>query len=68
MFFGLGVICLVLVYFFIPDFTGRTFSEIDELFARKIKARQFSKTTTTGEYGNNLEGVEIPQGERDLKA
>ncbi|GAA5987219.1 hypothetical protein JCM10908_001864 [Rhodotorula pacifica] len=55
IFFGFGVACVVLVWFFIPDLTGRTFAQIDELFARRIPARKFSKTETTGEYGNSIE-------------
>ncbi|KAG0655501.1 hypothetical protein C6P46_000847 [Rhodotorula mucilaginosa] len=55
IFFGFGVACVVLVWFFIPDLTGRTFAQIDELLARRIPARKFSKTETTGDYGNNLD-------------
>lgn len=55
IFFGFGVACVALVWFFIPDLTGRTFAQIDELFARRIPARKFSKTETTGDYGNNLD-------------
>ncbi|KPV74502.1 uncharacterized protein RHOBADRAFT_15861, partial [Rhodotorula graminis WP1] len=54
IFFGLGVFCCLGVYFYIPDLTGRSFAEIDELFARRIKARQFAKTETTGQYGQDL--------------
>lgn len=46
------------------DFTGRSFAEIDELFARRVKARQFAKTTTTGVYGNDLEVTQHDQVEK----
>ena len=55
IFFGLGLICSVLIWFTIPDFTGRTFAQIDELFYRRIPSRQFAKTECTGEYGNDVE-------------
>ncbi|KAL8291287.1 hypothetical protein RQP46_002265 [Phenoliferia psychrophenolica] len=55
LFAGLGATSCVIVYLFIPDFTGRTFAELDELFARKIPARKFRSTTTTGDYGRDLD-------------
>lgn len=39
--------------------TGRSFAEIDELFARRIGARQFAKTETTGQYGQDLGGETV---------
>jgi hypothetical protein len=56
IFFGLGLVCSVLIWFTIPDYTGRTFAQIDELFYRRIPARQFAKTECTGDYGNNVQG------------
>jgi SP family general alpha glucoside:H+ symporter-like MFS transporter len=55
IFFGLGLGCAVLICFTIPDFTGRTFAQIDELFYRRIPARQFSKTECTGDYGKYVQ-------------
>ncbi|RAO69146.1 uncharacterized protein BHQ10_005158 [Talaromyces amestolkiae] len=51
MFFGVGVICLVLIYLWVPDVTGRTYAQLDELFERRIPARKFKTTVCTGEYG-----------------
>ena len=51
MFFGFGVICCVLIYIWIPDVTGRTYAQLDELFERKILARKFKETVCTGNYG-----------------
>ncbi|GAA5999662.1 uncharacterized protein JCM10292_003680 [Rhodotorula paludigena] len=56
IFFAFGVVCCILVFFFIPDLTGRSFAEIDELFARRIPARRFASTKTTGNYGADLSG------------
>ena len=44
----------MIVYFFIPDFTGRSFAQVDELFARRIASRKFSSTVCTGDYGTEL--------------
>ncbi|OJJ42785.1 hypothetical protein ASPZODRAFT_104447 [Penicilliopsis zonata CBS 506.65] len=55
MFFGLGVICMVLIYLWIPDVTGRTYAQLDELFERRIPARKFKETECTGEYGASME-------------
>ncbi|RSH84102.1 hypothetical protein EHS25_005347 [Saitozyma podzolica] len=46
---GTGLIGLVLVYFFIPETRGRSFIELDELFERRIPARDFRATRTTAE-------------------
>jgi SP family general alpha glucoside:H+ symporter-like MFS transporter len=35
---------VVYCYFRLPEPTGRTFSEIDLLFERKVPARQFKRT------------------------
>ncbi len=54
MFFGLGVISCVLVVLYVPDFTGKSFAQIDECFYRRIPARQFASTVCTGDYGRDL--------------
>ncbi|KAK9447081.1 general substrate transporter [Limtongia smithiae] len=51
MFFGIGCLCLVFIYLWIPDVTGRTYAQLDELFERRIPARKFKTTECTGEYG-----------------
>lgn len=54
MFFILGVACCVGVYFLVPEYAGRSYAQLDELFARKIPARKFKSTETTGEYGRDV--------------
>ena len=44
---GTGFIGLVLVYFFVPETKGRSYAELDELFDRKVHARDFRKTKTS---------------------
>jgi Sugar (and other) transporter len=59
MFFGIGVICCVLIYYWVPDVTGRTYAQLDELFERRIPARQFKHTVCTGEYGRQNQRSEV---------
>ena len=54
-FFGsFGLVGLVITWFFIPNLTGRSYAQIDELFERQIPAREFKSTVCTGEYGRDL--------------
>ncbi|CAK7204838.1 hypothetical protein SEUCBS139899_007600 [Sporothrix eucalyptigena] len=55
MFFSIGVICCILTYLWIPDTTGRSFSQLDELFERRIPARKFKDAVCTGNYGHEHE-------------
>jgi hypothetical protein len=43
MFGILGTICAVVIYLFIPDYTGRQFSEIDQLFRLNLPARRWKQ-------------------------
>jgi uncharacterized membrane protein len=55
MFFGFGVLTTLAVWFLIPELSGRTYAEMDELFEKKIPARKFKSTICTGDYGNQHE-------------
>ncbi|KAJ9117070.1 hypothetical protein QFC24_006529 [Naganishia onofrii] len=61
LFAGLGAVCIILIWFFIPDFTGRSYAQIDELFSRKISARKFASTECTGDYGRNVTAREVEE-------
>jgi hypothetical protein len=39
-FAAFGIFTITTTYFFIPDYTGRSHAQIDELFLRKIPARK----------------------------
>ncbi len=54
MFFGLGFICCFGIYFFVPDFTGRSFAQIDECFYKRVPARKFKSFECDGDYGRDL--------------
>lgn len=62
-FAGFGVLTLLVTYFFIPDYTGRSYAQIDELFARKVAARKFRTTVCTGDYGRDIlhHGAEVEE-------
>ncbi|OJJ45122.1 hypothetical protein ASPZODRAFT_18032 [Penicilliopsis zonata CBS 506.65] len=53
-FAAFGVIDVLVTYFFIPDFTGRSYAQIDELFHRQVPARKFRSTVCTGNYGQDI--------------
>ena len=40
---GLSVACAVWTYFRLPETGGRTYEELDILFANKVAARKFAK-------------------------
>jgi hypothetical protein len=39
-FAAFGIFTITTTYFFIPDYTGRSHAQIDELFSRRIPARK----------------------------
>ncbi|KAI1342850.1 MFS hexose transporter [Xylariaceae sp. FL0016] len=41
IFGGLGVFCTVYLWFYQPEIAGRSFEELDEMFMKRIPARQF---------------------------
>lgn len=46
-FAGTCFIGLVLLFFTVPETRNRSYLELDELFMRKIPARQFASTSTS---------------------
>lgn len=59
MFFILGCLSIVGVWFMIPEHADRAYAELDELFARKVPARKCQSTDTTEEYGRELTNCRI---------
>lgn len=41
---GTALFTLVVAYFCLPEYKGRSYRELDILFRRKVAARKFSKT------------------------
>lgn len=46
IFGGLAVICMVYLWFYQPETAGRTYEELDEMFAKKVPARKFKTYRT----------------------
>lgn len=46
VFGGLSVVCLVYLWFCLPETRGRTYEELDEMFRDKVPARSFEKHRT----------------------
>lgn len=44
---GTGTLVYILVWFLVPETKGRSFEELDELFARGIPAWKFAQTRTS---------------------
>jgi hypothetical protein len=43
-----------------PEYAGRTYGLIDELFIRKVPARKFKSFECSGDYGRDLDMM-VPQ-------
>jgi hypothetical protein len=61
IFGGLSIICLVYLWFFQPETAGRTYEELDEMFAERVAARKFkthrSSTQALGEVVKEKQGM-----------
>jgi SP family general alpha glucoside:H+ symporter-like MFS transporter len=54
LFGGLSVLCLVYLWLYQPETAGRTYEELDEMFAAKVPARKFKthRTSTEAVFGS----------------
>lgn len=50
---GCAALCCVWVYFRQPEMKGRTYGELDTLFAEKVSARKFKSTVVDQFHGHN---------------
>lgn len=57
LFGGLGCLCVAGIWFLVPEFSGRSYAQLDELFVRKVPARKFRTTECTGDYGRDVEEI-----------
>jgi len=51
---GACFLCIVWVFFRLPEPKGRTYAELDILFEQGVKARDFSKTDTNPFRGDTV--------------
>jgi MFS transporter, SP family, general alpha glucoside:H+ symporter len=45
----MAVLCLIYIYFYQPETTGRSYEELDELYIKKVPAREFKAFVTDAE-------------------
>ncbi len=64
IFGGLSLLCCVYLWVYQPETAGRTYKELDELFARRIPGRKFKSTKTEAE----MEGTQAKEIEMQEKA
>lgn len=64
---GTGMLCLIWVWFRLPETAGFSFAELNILFANKVSARKFKSTIVTDEHAQSAEqqivGLEDSKGE-----
>jgi hypothetical protein len=59
IFGGLSIVCLVYLWFYQPETAGRTYEELDEMFAKRVKARKFGEYNTDAQaMGEAIKGKE----------
>ena len=51
---GTNILCFVWAFFRLPETGGKSFSELDILFANKVPARKFRTTIVHGEFAPRL--------------
>ena len=66
-FMAICIASLIYVIFFVPEVTGRSLEEVDELFERRLWAWQFAKAETHG-IGRTIAELELGRDARIAKA
>lgn len=57
IFGGTCLICIVYLFFYQPETTGRSFQELDEMFAKGVPARKFKSYVSTTQQRNDAAAV-----------
>ncbi|KAH8651467.1 MFS hexose transporter [Ilyonectria robusta] len=58
IFGGCSVLSLVYLWFELPETAGRTYEELDEMFMKKIPARQFKAYKTETEHSQDIKEID----------
>lgn len=61
IFGGFSIFCCVYLYFYHPETKGRSYQELDELFAKGVPARQFASYVTDAQ----TEAIRVKQRVQD---
>lgn len=62
IFGGLALLSCAYLWVYQPETAGRTYQELDELFAKRVPGRKFKSTKTSAEM-EGLQAVELKKGE-----
>lgn len=54
IFGALAVLCIVYLWFYQPESAGRSYEELDEMFIKKVPAREFKTFKTEAEQKSGL--------------
>jgi hypothetical protein len=58
-FFALSLPPTIWLYFYLPEFKGRTFLELVEMFSKRVPARQFKKYNCELEISTMADGEKV---------
>jgi SP family general alpha glucoside:H+ symporter-like MFS transporter len=61
IFGGFSIFCCVYLYFYHPETKGRSYQELDELFAKGVPARQFASYVTDAQ----TEAIQVKERVQD---
>jgi MFS transporter, SP family, general alpha glucoside:H+ symporter len=62
VFGGLAVLCIIYLWYYQPETAGRTYEELDEMFTKKIPAREFKNHKTAMQIENErLTGDDVKE-------
>lgn len=66
MFGSFGLLSLLVIYLFIPDYTGRSYAQLDEMFINRVATHSFRKYVCSGDYGYELNSERrVADGEQE---
>lgn len=57
IFGGACFLCIIYLFFYQPETSGRSYQELDEMFAKHIPAREFKHYKSTTQERNDAAGL-----------
>lgn len=64
IFGGLGIFCTIYLYFCHPEVAGRSYEELDEMFVKKVSARNFKTYQTGAERAGQIVSEQLRRGSK----
>lgn len=56
LFFGTGLVTIVIVYFYVPEPSQRNSAEMDEMYEKRVPARKMRKYVTDVQRAVHIDG------------